>query len=31
MADAYERHYRTEVLETLQGVPGFVERAFFAG
>jgi heme-degrading monooxygenase HmoA len=24
MADAYDRHYRTEVLETLQGVPGFV-------
>jgi heme-degrading monooxygenase HmoA len=23
-ADAYDRHYRTEVLETLQEVPGFV-------
>ena len=24
VADDYERHYRTEVLESLQGVPGFV-------
>jgi heme-degrading monooxygenase HmoA len=23
-AEGYERHYRTEVLESLQGVPGFV-------
>lgn len=23
-ADAYDQHYRNEVLETLQGVPGFI-------